>query len=151
MVLVGMLFTSTKSRYCVCYGRWMCRVYNFIWNKICTFYASLQKLRFKYSQSTSDCSYIMQNVMALFLPPLGSPKYLCTRDLHQFRQRLFARGEIKPKESNFTSRLLYSVAFASDCSGSDASVEVRCKNVNGLSQNNWWRENAETRMSSTLM
>lgn len=37
--------------------------------KICTFHARLQNLRFKYSQTTSDSSYIMQDVMALFRPP----------------------------------------------------------------------------------
>lgn len=41
----------------------------------------------------------MQNAMGWlwFFPP-GSPKYLCTCDLHQFRQRLSAWGEITPKK-----------------------------------------------------
>lgn len=87
--------------YSICYRPWMGTVYNFIWNKLCTFHASLQNLKFKYFQNILDYSNIIQqnarccssvcSFKETDKTPLGFSKYLCTSNLQQFRQSLCKR------------------------------------------------------------
>lgn len=92
----------------------------------------------------------MRNVMALFLPAGLSPLIsVHFRPSAVQTKALWLRGD-QTKESLFTTQLLNSAAFPSDCLGSDVTLHVRCKKMNGLSQNNWWTENAETQMSTSL-
>lgn len=96
-----LLHLTQGKNYFICYRPWTGPVYNFIWNKLCTFHASLQNLKSKYSQNILHYINIMQQNARCYSSvcsfketdktPLGFSKYLCTSNLQQFRQRLCKR------------------------------------------------------------